>query len=86
LRGIAPCQSGQRQGSARQSVTSHGGQKATTLHRWEGISIAYINDTLNGAQDCGDRLANEWDGAEEAGLADENIEKLLVDLNELSTT
>jgi hypothetical protein len=65
---------------------SHCRQKAATLRRWERRRVAYINDTLNGAQDCGDRLANERDGAEEAGLADENIKKLLVDLNELSIT
>lgn len=43
----------------------------------------YVDTTLNSAQDSRDRLANERHSVEEAGLADEDVEKLLVNLDEL---
>lgn len=45
--------------------------------------FTYVDDTLNGAKNGSDGLTNEGNGVEEAGLADEDVQKLLVDLDEL---
>ena len=47
---------------------------------WSGT---YIDNGLNLAEDGSDRLANEGDSGEEAGLADEDVEKSLVNTDKL---
>lgn len=44
---------------------------------------AYVNDALDRSKDCGNRCADEWDRAQQASLANEDVEKDLMNPYEL---
>lgn len=45
----------------------------------------HVNDALDGAENGGNGLANKGDRAEDTGLANQDVEELLVDLDELQS-
>lgn len=49
----------------------------------DGAGNTYIDDVLNLAENSGNRLTDEGDSVEEAGLANEDVEESLVDADEL---
>lgn len=46
--------------------------------------MAYVNDLLNLTKDSSNGSTDEWDGGEETSLADQDVKKSLVDLDELA--
>lgn len=58
-------------------------RKATNIRGDALKESTYINDSFDLAKYSSNRLANEGDGLEEPGFADQDVEKRLVDTNEL---
>lgn len=50
-----------------------------------GYGTTYIDNALNSAEKGSHRLPDEWNGVEEASLANQDVQKLLVDLDKLQT-
>lgn len=46
----------------------------------------YIDNILDLAEESGDGLADQWDSGDDARLADQEVEKVLVDFDELKGT
>jgi hypothetical protein len=46
------------------------------------MRIAYVDNALDLAEHSSDRLADEGDSLEQASLADQDVEKILVNTNE----
>jgi hypothetical protein len=58
-------------------------QLSKELQACWGEEATYIDDLLNLAEDSSNGLANDGNSLEQASLADEDVEKGLVDTNEL---